>query len=316
MSIAGFGCGGNSRLGLGVGGSTADAVTLVRNGFDLGINLFDTAEAYGTEEVVGRALSAVPRDQIVVSTKSRILDTAGRPLPSAAVIENLEQSLRRLRMDHVDLFFLHAVQLQHYDYALSELVPALLEQRCRGKIAHLAISESPPRDPGHTMLRRALEDSCWDAFMLAFHMMNQRARTDVLPHTTCCGVGTMLMFVVRNIFSRPEVLRDTVSRLVREGLLPRSMLAAPGAMDFLIHEGGASSLTDAAYRFARHEPGVDVVLFGTSDASHLRSNVESLLKPPLPLADVERLRLLFGHLHGVGLDFPNASSMSIPLSSV
>jgi L-galactose dehydrogenase len=61
-------------------------------------------------------------------------------------------------------------------------------------------------------------------------------------------------------------------------------------------------MIEAAYRFARHEPGVDVVLFGTGDAGHLRSNVASLLKPPLPDADRAKLAALFGHLTGVGLD--------------
>lgn len=65
---------------------------------------------------------------------------------------------------------------------------------------------------------------------------------------------------------------------------------------------GASDVTEAAYRFARHEPGVDVVLFGTGDAAHLRTNVASLLSPPLPAADREQLAKLFGHLVGVGMD--------------
>jgi L-galactose dehydrogenase len=71
---------------------------------------------------------------------------------------------------------------------------------------------------------------------------------------------------------------------------------------FLIHEGGASNVTEAAYRFVRHEPGVDVVLFGTGDAGHLRANIEFLLKPALPGADREKLATLFGHLVGVGMD--------------
>ena len=59
------------------------------------------------------------------------------------------------------------------------------------------------------------------------------------------------------------------------------------------------------YRFVRHEPGVDVVLFGTSSIAHLQSNVASILRPPLPDADQARLADLFGHLVGVGLDPPD-----------
>jgi hypothetical protein len=49
---------------------------------------------------------------------------------------------------------------------------------------------------------------------------------------------------------------------------------------------------------------VDVVLFGTGDVGHLRTNIESLCKPPLPEADRTKLAALFGHLRGVGLEAP------------
>ena len=75
-------------------------------------------------------------------------------------------------------------------------------------------------------------------------------------------------------------------------------------LDFLLHEGGASSVIDAAYRYGRHQPGADVVLFGTGDLAHLESNIASILKPPLPAADVARLEELFGALEGIGLDLP------------
>ena len=65
---------------------------------------------------------------------------------------------------------------------------------------------------------------------------------------------------------------------------------------FLVHEGGAASVVDAAYRFARHEPGCHVVLTGTGSVEHLDENVRSINAPPLPGADLDRLRSLFGHL--------------------
>ena len=75
------------------------------------------------------------------------------------------------------------------------------------------------------------------------------------------------------------------------------------------HPGGASSLTDAAYRYVRHEPGVDVVLFGTGDTEHLRANVASILKSPLPAADRTKLEDLFSHLRGVGLELPPSRAL-------
>ncbi len=305
VSVAGLGCGGNSRLGLGRGKSEAQAIKLVHAALELGVTFFDTAETYGTEAVLGKALAAAPRERVVISSKSHILDDRGNPLPSAAVVRNLERSLERLSTDHIDVFHLHAVPPRHYDYALEELAPALLREKQRGKIRHLGITETPPRDPDQAMLTRALDDPCWEVVMLAFHMMNQRARQTVFPRTQAQGVGTLLMFVVRNIFSRASALHAQLAQLAHAGKVPPALAHDTDPLDFLIREGGASSVIDAAYRFARHEPGADVILFGTSEEAHLRANVASILKPPLATPAVDKLRALFGHLRGVGLDLPD-----------
>jgi L-galactose dehydrogenase len=63
-------------------------------------------------------------------------------------------------------------------------------------------------------------------------------------------------------------------------------------------------ITEAAYRFARHEPWVDVVLIGTGDPDHLRTNIASHLKLALPDTVRRQLSALFGHLTGIGLDLP------------
>jgi len=72
----------------------------------------------------------------------------------------------------------------------------------------------------------------------------------------------------------------------------------------LLREHGAQSIIEAAYRYVRHEPGASVVLFGTGDPSHVRSNIKAILKPPLPQTDLQHLAELFGKLEGVGLDLP------------
>jgi hypothetical protein len=90
--------------------------------------------------------------------------------------------------------------------------------------------------------------------------------------------------------------------LAAKGLVEKWLGETDDPLGFLVHEGGAANVIEAAYRFVRHEPGVDIVLFGTGDVEHLRRNIESLLKPPLPEADRAKLAALFGHLTGVGLD--------------
>lgn len=301
VSVAGLGCGGSSRLGQSTGKSEAESVALVRRALDLGVSFVDTAEAYGTETIVGKAIAAVPRDSVVVSTKCRPRQ-GGRLLSADEVVASLEESLRRLGTDHVDVFHLHAVRPEDYDHALS-IAPALAREKEMGKLRHLGITETSPNDPAHAMLRRALPDGPWEVTMFAFHMMSQNARQSVYPVTRARGIGTLIMFVVRRIFSDPAYLAETAAALAREGKIPGE-LATADPLGFLVHEGGAESLTDAAYRYARHEPGSDVVLFGTGNPEHLRTNIDSILRPPLPEADRQRLETLFGALEGVGLDLP------------
>jgi aryl-alcohol dehydrogenase-like predicted oxidoreductase len=307
VSVAGLGCGGNSQVGLGTGLSTAQSVALVREAIDLGVSFIDTAEAYGTEHIVGGAIAGLDRSALVISTKCHIAQ-GGAPRTGAQAVASLDASLQKLRTDSVDVFLLHGVPPEAYDRVRDELAPALLREKEKGKLRHLGLSETSPRDPEHDMLQRALADPVWEVAMFAFHMLNQAARTRVFPQTQARGVGTLLMFVVRNIFSRPGLLADTMNRLAADGKVPREFAGKANPLDFLVHEGGASSVVDAAYRFARHEPGSEVVLFGTGNREHLRSNIDSILRPPLPPADVEKLHACFGALRGVGLDLPDRAA--------
>ena len=298
VSVAGLGCGGNSRIGLGTGLSEAQSVALVREALDLGVNFLDTANAYETEGVVGKAIKGRPRDSVVISTKSHATS-------ASVVLANLDNSLRQLDTDYVDIFHLHGLGPAAYDGAMKDIVPALLREKAKGKLRHLAVSETGPRDPEHTMLARAAEEGVWEVFMLGFSMMHQNASKRLLPRTTEKGIGTLCMFAVRNIFSKPDVLKKTFGELAAEGKVPAALAAAENPLGFLMHSGGAESVVDAAYRFARHSPGIDVVLFGTGNVAHLRSNIASILRPPLPAADVANIHELFGGLVGVGLDLPD-----------
>jgi len=298
VSVAGLGCGGNSRIGLGTGLSEAQSVALVREALDLGVNFLDTANAYETEGIVGKAIKGRPRDSVVISTKSHASS-------ASTVLANLDNSLRQLDTDYVDIFHLHGLGPAAYDGAMADIVPALLREKRKGKLRHLAVSETGPRDPEHIMLTRAVEEGMWEVFMLGFSMTHQNARRRLLPRTREKGIGTLCMFAVRNIFSKPGVLKRTFAELAAEGKVPAALAAEENPLGFLVHERGAESVVDAAYRFARHQPGIDVVLFGTGNPAHLRSNIASILRPPLPAADVAKIHDLFGDLVGVGLDLPD-----------
>jgi aryl-alcohol dehydrogenase-like predicted oxidoreductase len=302
VSVAGLGTGGFSRLGMKSGKSEEEAARLIHEAVGLGVNFIDTAPSYGTEGVVGRALKSIPRDEVVIATKSPI-HRGEEWWPAERVVASLDNSLRLMGTDHVDVFNLHGVEADEYDHAFNKIVPALLEQKAKGKIKHIGITENPINDFTNQMLTRALRDDVWEVFMVGFHMLHQGARTNVFPATRAKGIGTLLMFAVRSIFTDPPRVARELRELAAKGLVETWLGETDDPLGFLIHAGGAANMTEAAYRFARHEPGVDVVLFGTGDAGHLRANVASLLKPPLPEADRAKLAALFGHLaEGIGLD--------------
>ena len=302
VSVAGLGCGGNSKIGQGAGQSFDDSVRLVRRALDLGVNFLDTAQAYGTETIVGEAIKIMPRDQVVLSTKYAVAGTSAEKISKV-----VDSALKKLQTDYIDIFHLHGVHPKQYTRAFEELAPELDRARDAGKIRFLGITETSPNDHEQTMLQRALRDDCWDVMMLGFSMMHQVARSAVLPYTKERRIGTLMMFVVRNIFSDPEKLLTTMDDLAKNQLVPAWLAATGNPLDFLLHDGGADSVVDAAYRYARHEPGADVVLFGTSQESHLEKNISSILKPPLPPSDCAKLVDLFGHLRGVGLDLPSSA---------
>jgi aryl-alcohol dehydrogenase-like predicted oxidoreductase len=301
VSVAGLGTGGFSRMGLKSGKAEDESARLVLDAVDLGINFIDTAPPYGTEGVVGKALKSVKRDQVVVATKAFIHRNDEWSSPER-VVASLDNSLRVLGTDFVDVFNLHGVEAHEYDYALNTIAPALLKEKEKGKIRHIGLTENPIVDFTNAMLKRAVHDPIWEVYMVGFHMMHQGARTNVFPITRQKGIGTLIMFAVRSIFADPPRVAREMKDLAAKGLVEKWLGETDDPLGFLVHKGGAANMIDAAYRFVRHEPGVDVVLFGTGDAAHLRTNVESLLKPPLPEADRAKLVALFGRLEGVGLD--------------
>jgi aryl-alcohol dehydrogenase-like predicted oxidoreductase len=306
VSAAGLGGGGFSRLGLAKGKSEAEVVSLIRLALDLGVNIIDTAASYGTEAVIGRAIKSVARDSLVITTKASPANyTTWELLTAGNVVASIDNSLRQLQTDYLDVLQLHAVAPHIYEHARDVIYPAVLREKEKGKLRFIGITEAAAFDLDHKMFQRALaEDDIWDTAMVAFNMMHQNVRIGVFPKTAEKKVGTLIMFAVRRIFAQPERLKQKLRELVADGLLPKSLGDSSDPLGFLVHAGGASSIVDAAYRFVRDEPGVDVVLFGTSDPHHLREDIASLTRPPLSTADRQRIVTLFGHLVGVGIEAP------------
>jgi aryl-alcohol dehydrogenase-like predicted oxidoreductase len=262
----------------------------------LGVNFVDTAEAYGTEAIVGAALAGARRQDIVLSTKKSIREQ-GRLISAAELTRGLEASLTRLQTDYVDIYHLHGVRPEQYDQAIAELMPAMQRLREAGKIRFLGITEAFGSDTGHQMLARAVRENAWDVVMVGFNLLNQSARERVLAETRQRGIGVLCMFAVRDALSRPDKLRETIGELVQQGRITREAVDMQRPLAFV--EQVAESLPDAAYRFCRAEPGIHVVLSGTGKKTHLEQNVASILRPALPDSVRTRLIELFARVDTV-----------------
>ncbi|MCX4668549.1 aldo/keto reductase [Streptomyces sp. NBC_01381] len=146
VSAQGLGCMGMSHA-YGASDDTQSIATIHR-ALDLGVTLLDTSDFYGNghnEELIGRALAG-RRDDAVLATKFGFANKLGEPIQirgdAAYVREACDASLRRLGVDHIDLYYLHRVDRS---VPIEETVGAMAELVEAGKVRHLGLSEASAR---------------------------------------------------------------------------------------------------------------------------------------------------------------------------
>jgi L-galactose dehydrogenase len=287
-SVIGLGGGSSGRFGLTKGGTKADAIRLIHSAVDQGITFFDGAGITGgVDELLADGLAGC-REDVLLSTKvhlgpepvpianmrfanrvsSSIARRSGLVCSAATLRRRVERTLQALRTDRIDVLHLHAVSPRQYPEAAARLVPELAKMKEEGKLRAIGVTEAFLKDPGHAMLRSAVGDACVGAIMVGFNMANPSAGKFVIPKANAAGVGVIGMFAVRGLLGRA----DEMMRIAADA--------------------GIGNLSDLAYRYCRHPPGMHVVLTGTGDPAHLTQNIAAALAPPLPSDVLGRLRAL------------------------
>jgi aryl-alcohol dehydrogenase-like predicted oxidoreductase len=185
VSAIGLGCMGLSSA-YGTPPPPSAAVALIRRALDLGVTFLDTADAYGphtNEEVVGRAIAG-RRDEVALATK---FGMTGRP-PNLAIDGSpgwaraaLEGSLRRLGVDHVDLWYLHRVDPR---VPIEETVGAMAAMVAQGKARHIGLSEASA-----ATIRRAHAVHPIAAVQSEYSLVSRDIEADVLPAMRELGIG-------------------------------------------------------------------------------------------------------------------------------
>lgn len=296
-----------SEIGFGTWGLGGDAygpvddaqsISCIHRAMDLGVNFFDTSDLYGnghSEEVLGLALEG-RRDQAIVATKVGLLPHSGFAMPTdfspRHIRLGIEASLRRLRVDHVDLYQLHSPELAQLrgDGAILETLSAL---RSEGKTRLLGVSA---RSPADAVAMLALFD--FDFVQVNFNLIDHRAsETGLFELAQARGVGviarTPLCFGY--LSGRLTGRRDFVGSDHRANW-PEAQLArwaaAPGLFDRLISARGCTP-AQFALLYCLHPAAVTTVIPGMMTPAEVDENTGVAHLPPLTAAEIEAVAAIY-----------------------
>lgn len=240
----------------------AEAVALLRRAVELGVNLFDTADAYAlgdNEELLAEALHPY-RDEVLVGTKVGVVRpgpgewvTHGHP---AYLRQQAELSLRRLRTDRIDLLQLHRTDP---DYPLADQIGALKQLQDEGKVRHIGLSEVTVEE------LRAAAEIAPIASVQNMYNLAERGHDPVVDHTAARGIAFLPFFPIAM----------------------GSHAAGEGPVAAVAAELNATPSQTALAWLLHRAPNV-IPIPGTSSPVHLAENVRAL---EVALTDAQFTRL-------------------------
>ena len=295
VSALGLGCMGMSAA-YGPAADKGEMIKLIRFAHERGITLFDTAEAYGpfiNEDLVGEALAPI-RNDVVIATKfgfdidletgERTGGTNSRPEHIKAVAE---ASLKRLKTDHIDLFYQHrvdpAVPIEDVAGAVKDLIAA-------GKVKHFGLSEA-----GVQTIRRAHAVQKVTAVQSEYSLFWRGPETELLPALEELGIGFVPFSPLGAGFLTGKIDENTTFDATDfRNLVPRFTPEARKAnfalVDLLksIAEHKASTLAQIALAWLLAQKPWIVPIPGTTKQHRLEENLGSV---DIALSDTELLEI-------------------------
>jgi aryl-alcohol dehydrogenase-like predicted oxidoreductase len=275
VSAVGLGCMGMS-FGYGPAADKQEMISLIRSAVERGVTFFDTAEAYGpftNEELVGEALAPF-RGQVVIATKFGFdLDAfPGVNSRPEHIKQVAEASLKRLKVDAIDLFYQHrvdpAVPIEDVAGAIKELIQ-------EGKVKHFGLSE-----PGAQTIRRAHAIQPVTAVQSEYSLWWRRPEEAVLPALEELGIGFVPFSPLGKGFLTGKInentkfdsndFRNTVPRFT-----PEARKANQALIDLVKTVGDQKKATPAQIALAwllAKKPWI-VPIPGTTKLSRLEENI-------------------------------------------
>jgi aryl-alcohol dehydrogenase-like predicted oxidoreductase len=258
----------------------SDSIRVIHRALDAGINLIDTADAYAdSEEIVGRALVG-HRDDVVLATKF------GRPVGADPhrtgasrrwIITAVEDSLRRLQTDHIDIYQLHRPD-PHTD--IEETLSALTDLVRSGKVRTIGTSALPPSDIVEAQWiaeRRGL--ARFRTEQPPYSILSRGIENEVLPVAQRYGMGVLVWGPLGQGMLTGRVRRGQQNDLRRAGMITayddESRLDAVERLAQLAEDAGLS-MSHLAMAFAITHPGVTTALLGARTMEQLEDLLDGV----------------------------------------
>lgn len=278
----------------------AAMVRLIREAVDKGLTLFDTAQVYGpftNEELVGEALQPV-REQVVIATKFGFELSTGQPrgLDSRpeTIRRTVEESLRRLRTDHIDLLYQHRVDP---NVPIEDVAGTVKDLIAQGKVGHFGLSEA-----GVQTIRRAHAVQPVTALQSEYSLWWREPEAEILPTLTELGIGLVPFsplgkgFLTGTIDANTRFddgdFRNTVPRFAD----PQARRANLAFVELLTDIAGGKGATPAQIALAwllAQEPWI-MPIPGTTKLHRLEENIAAA-ELELTADEVGALSQLEGH---------------------
>jgi aryl-alcohol dehydrogenase-like predicted oxidoreductase len=268
----------------------------VQRAVDLGVTIFDTAEAYGwgrSEEMLGRALGN--RDDVVIATKMcRVRETGEGEYSAARMMTTVEDSLRRLRRDVIDIYQLHSPrreQLERFDWA-----EGMAKLKAQGKIRVAAVAVNSAADGIWLMERDLMEGDLVEALQITYNIFNIEAEERLFALAEEKGVGLLCrMPLARGVLTgkfRPgqEVSDDHRATLDGDRMWENVRRAEDLRPIAETYEGG---MTRLAHHFSLTPRAISAIIPGARTLAQLEENVAASNGVGLAVAvraEIERVR--------------------------
>ncbi|MFD0920534.1 aldo/keto reductase [Saccharopolyspora rosea] len=256
------------------------AIDAIRHARELGVNFFDTAQAYGfgrSEEVLGKALRAEldrDRDSLVIATKGGINPGGERPRDAGRewLRRGVEESLRALKLDYIDLYQVH---WPDPDTPAEETATALQELVDEGKIRHVGVSNYNAAQLAEFDRFRPVE-----ALQPPYHLFRRGIEQETLPYTREHDIGVLAYSPLASGLLTGRMTADTTfepddwrsQASAFQGELLRRNLAVVDQLSRFGEERGMS-VSQLAIAWVLAQPGVHVAIVGARSARNIENSL-------------------------------------------